>query len=534
MKVLVYLLVITGAWASPRLDPLVDSKKGLIRGLQATDGDYAMFLGIPYAMVNYTNPFGAALPYPDFEGTFEAYDDSAICVQNLQRTDQAIGSLDCLHLNIYVPNKASTSNKLPVIFWIHGGIFVHGNGGRTQFGAKYLVKKDVILVTINYRVGLYGFMCLDTPEVPGNQGLKDQVAALRWIKENIEAFGGDPNKVTISGASAGGVSVDYHLLTKTERLFDKVISQSGTSLCPWGVMESDRNVPIRIATHLGYVADDINEAVQYLATIDPKVVVTAAFDLSITCVPCVEKEFDGVENFITEHPMNYDIPKAKNTPILIGYTNMEKLFEFYNKPADKYNEREIFEDNLALAFHTIDDDQVKLVRQFYIGDEPVSENVKYELTDYDSDFTFIHPIHRRLSSYLDNNGTVYHYVFRYSGDRNFGKMKDNIIYPGAIHSDEYGYLFNMAVLTDIPTVEDQVTIDRMTTMWSNFAKYGDPTPEISELLPIKWMPITKGALNYLEIDKELTMKKRSYHARMAFWDLYYQTNKKSLRGYKDK
>lgn len=380
--------------------------------------------------------------------------------------------MDCLHLNIYVPNKASSINKLPVLFWIHGGRFLYGNGGRAKFGAKYLVEKDVVLVTINYRVGLYGFMCLDTPEVPGNQGLKDQVAALRWVKENIEAFGGDPNQVTIAGASAGGVSVDYHLLSNKEKLFNKAVSQSGTSLCPWGVMESDQSVPIRIASRLGWETDDVNDAVQFLANIDPKLVVTTALDLSITCVPCVEKEFEGVEDFITDHPMNYDITKAKNTPILIGYANMEKLFEFYNKPADKYDENEIFDENLGLAFHTVDKNQVSLIKQFYLGDEAVSEIMKYELTDFDSDYTFIHPIHRRLSSYLDNDGKVYHYVFKYSGGRNFGKLRDNITYPGAIHSDEYGYLFEMTALTDTPSDEDQIMMDRMTTMWTNFAKYG--------------------------------------------------------------
>ncbi|XP_013163355.1 PREDICTED: esterase FE4-like [Papilio xuthus] len=433
MKFIIILLFIHGSLASPRLDPLVQTKKGLIRGVQATDGDYAMFMGIPYAKVNESNPFGTSLPYPDFQDTYLANDDTSICIQNQQRTTNVVGSLDCLRLNVYVPNSATTRNKLPVLLWIHGGRFQHTSGGRHQYGPKYLVKKDIILVTINYRVGIYGFMCLDTPDVPGNQGLKDQLRAIRWIKENIESFGGDSNKITIFGSSAGGVSVDYHLLSKQEKLFDKAITQSGTSLSPWAFSDSDRNLPVRVASQLGVEINDSDEAVEYLSNLDPEIVVAATIELSETFRPCIEKEFDGIESFITEYPINSPMPKVKDTPILIGYNNLEKLFEYANKPADEYDEK-VFEDNLALDFNDVDKELVKIVRNFYIGDKDVSIDVKYELAEFDSDFVFIHPIHRSLP-YLKNGAKVYHYVFKYAGGRNYAKLREKITGPGAIHSD---------------------------------------------------------------------------------------------------
>ncbi|KOB73567.1 Uncharacterized protein OBRU01_10551 [Operophtera brumata] len=227
--------------AIPRIDPLVDTKLGLIRGLQSSNGQYSMFMGIPYATVEEGNPFGG------FDKVFEAYDDSAICPQVEEFNNTIVGSLDCLHLNVYVPNTASSQERLPVLVWIYGGGFSIGFSGRHLYGPGYLVRHDIILVTLNYRLGPYGFMCLDNPAVPGNQGLKDQRIALKWVKDNIEAFGGDANKITIFGESAGASSVDLHLYYQEERLFEQVIMQSGSALSPWAVLEPDTSVPLALA-----------------------------------------------------------------------------------------------------------------------------------------------------------------------------------------------------------------------------------------------------------------------------------------------
>ncbi|KOB69445.1 Uncharacterized protein OBRU01_14496 [Operophtera brumata] len=133
--------------------------------------------------------FQPSVPHPEFDGIFEANDDSHICPQIEEFNRTLAGDLDCLRLNIFVPPTASPTNKLPVLVWIFGGRFELGFYGRLLYGPKFLVRHDIILVTINYRVGPYGFMCLNIPEVPGNQGLKDQLMALRWLHENIEAFG---------------------------------------------------------------------------------------------------------------------------------------------------------------------------------------------------------------------------------------------------------------------------------------------------------------------------------------------------------
>lgn len=370
---------------------------------------------------------------------------------------------------MYVPNTATSLNRLPVLVWIYGGGFQIGFSGRYVYGPKYLVRNDVILVTVNYRVGPYGFMCLDTPDVSGNQGLKDQLTALRWIKENISAFGGDVNKITIFGESAGAASVDFHLISEQEKLFDKVIMQSGTTLGPWAIVESNPNAPIILADKLGFDTEDSNEAINFLASVDPKLVIAVALESNLNFMPCVEEEFDGVERFVTEHPINSGIPKAKDIPILTGYNNREMLV---GASIGESTDLDVFEKYLTMSFNFDDDEMMTLVKQFYIGDETNVDDVKDNLIDFQSDIMFNHPVHRSVQKYLDNSGNVYHYIFSYSGDRNFVKWRLNVTEDGAGHADEISYLFDVSIIQETPTEEDQKTIDRMTTLWTNFVKYG--------------------------------------------------------------
>ncbi|CAH2226367.1 jg8076, partial [Pararge aegeria aegeria] len=104
----------------------------------------------------------------------------------------------------------------------------------------------------------------------------------------------------------------------------------------------------------------------------------------------------------------------------------------------------------------------------------------------------------------------------------------------AAHSDEIGYLFDLSYEDETPSAADQLVIDQMTTLWTNFAKFGDPTPETTELLPVKWSPISENSYTYLSIDRELTVATRPYHERMAFWELFFDVNAEKLKGYQQK
>lgn len=421
--------------------------------------------------------FQPSTPHPGFDDTFEAYDDSAICPQIEEFGNTITGSLDCLHVNIYVPNTATSRNKLPVLVWIYGGGFSIGFSGRYVYGPKYLVKQDVILVTFNYRLGPYGFMCLGTSDIPGNQGLKDQQLALRWIKNNIDAFGGDSNKITIFGESAGGASVDLHLIFGQEKLFDKVIMQSGVGLCPWAMVDADTSAPVKLANRLGLPTSDVTESMEFLATSDPKLVIAATSELDLTFGPCVEKDIEDVERFIFEHPVNMKKSNIGNIPILLGYNSDEGLTLFEHMKPEDYSSMNVFYDTLNRYF-TFDSEYLAEmeaeIRHFYIGDDEIfSEDVKVGLIRFFSDLSNNYPVVRTINKYIENNAkNIYYYVFFYDGERGFVKQKNNITSAGVPHADEISYFFDVSYMNEEPSAEDQLIIDRVTTMWTNFAKYG--------------------------------------------------------------
>lgn len=188
------------------------------------------YLGIPYAVppvgsLRWTPP----QPFGRWHGVFQATQFGNFCTQ------PGLGSEDCLYLNVYTPHQRKNSHKhhgLPVMVWIHGGSLVTGGGGFYD-PTRIIEQSGVIVVTINYRVGLFGFFAhpaIDAEgHLNGNYGLMDQQLAMRWVKRNINAFGGDPNRITIFGESAGGQSVYSNLASPTAAgLFQRAISESGS------------------------------------------------------------------------------------------------------------------------------------------------------------------------------------------------------------------------------------------------------------------------------------------------------------------
>lgn len=146
------------------------------------------------------------------------------------------GSEDCLYLNVYTPLPETSEKKelLPVMVFFHGGGWMCGSGVSSFYGPDYLMEHKIIYIGANFRLGPLGFLSTGTKDCPGNNGLKDQNMVLRWIQENIATFGGDPNKVTIFGESAGGASGTYHMMSPISKgLFQQVISQSGANFNPW-------------------------------------------------------------------------------------------------------------------------------------------------------------------------------------------------------------------------------------------------------------------------------------------------------------
>ncbi|KAH9641184.1 hypothetical protein HF086_004571, partial [Spodoptera exigua] len=234
--------------------------EGLLEGERVENpygGSFYSFKGIPYAQPPVGDlRFKAPEPPLPWEGIRSAKEFGPICYQkDFESQSKITGSEDCLFLNVYTP-ELQPQNPVPVMFFIHGGGFYSGSGNDDMYGPEFLVRQGVILVTINYRLEVLGFLCLDTEEVPGNAGMKDQVAALQWVNKNISHFGGDPKNITIFGESAGGASVSYHLVSPmTKGLFQRAICQSGVATCWWAKVFEPQLRALELARQLGYNED---------------------------------------------------------------------------------------------------------------------------------------------------------------------------------------------------------------------------------------------------------------------------------------
>ena len=210
------------------MDLCIETASGVVEGISAKS--MKRWLGIPYATAE---RFDLPRPVTRWSGVRNATKLGAELPQAFgerMRINDPLVSEDALLLNIYVPEKPSTKPR-PVFFWIHGGAFISGSSNIYD-GTDLAIRGDMIVVTINYRLGVLGFVnfgdALGMPQIPSNLGLRDQIAALRWVKENIAAFGGDPNRVTIAGESAGSMSVSLLMLaSEAWPYFHGAIMQSG-------------------------------------------------------------------------------------------------------------------------------------------------------------------------------------------------------------------------------------------------------------------------------------------------------------------
>jgi carboxylesterase type B len=354
---------------------------------------FIAYRGIPYAEA----PVGAlrfAAPRR-FEGKWSDVREftkfGAVCAQYSHLSYDFEGEEDCLFLNVYVPKSVAESDeKVPVIFYIHGGAFMLG-GGEFYGPENIMSKQNMILVTINYRLGVLGFLSTEDEVISGNFGLKDQVEALKWVQRNIEAFNGDPKRVTITGFSAGGASVHLHYMSPLSNgLFNNGISHSGNALDPWVMTEHAESKAKSLAVSVNCPDKDHKKLLNCLRTKTAKELATFAK----TCQPflfnpyspfAVVVEPKSETAFLTDHPKNLlEKGNFKNLPWMLSQTQNEGLYpasEFYN---DEYlktiNEKWVELAPFLLDFNGTSTNEnrksqmSRKIRKFYLGNSPISKD----------------------------------------------------------------------------------------------------------------------------------------------------------------
>ncbi|GBP72736.1 Esterase B1 [Eumeta japonica] len=514
--------------------------QGPVRGYKYPNGDFYAFYGIPYATAP-TGPlkFRGPLPAPMWLDTFEAIDKKIICPQSKMMFQRQPGAEEqfkieehCLIANVFVPDTEETN--LPVVVYVHGGAFQLGFGTMIVH-APFLNSGKIIEVNFNYRVGGHGFLCLGTEDVPGNAGMKDQVAALRWVKNNIASFGGNPDDITLAGFSAGAAAVELLLLSKSARgLFNKVIPESGAGVGVWAVQSDPVQTAKTYAESQGYKGDDdIYALEEFFKNLSLDILQADSFmdrrDSTFFFSPCVERK-ETKDAFLTDAPT--DIIKKgdyEKLPILTGAADMEGIFRLplFEQWKDAMNEN--FSEFLPadLRFESEDERQriAEKIKEFYFGDQAVSEETALGFVNYFSDVMFVYPTHRSVSLQLTaGSNSLYHYVYAFA-DTN----RPFVPYPGitgAAHCDQSSALGDTvwAPITDKDRSDDFIKMKRLLVdVWQNFIITGNPTPEDSYAAEIlgEWQPTSLAQPRHALINSTSELRGALLPDRMALWDEIY-------------
>ncbi|CAH1640490.1 unnamed protein product [Spodoptera littoralis] len=533
-------LVLWSLWAARLVRQPTETlhiSNGPVRGSISPDGSFKSYLAIPYASVPHR--FQAPGPEPTWESTYEAVNENVRCTQSVEDSF-TVGTADCLSLNVFTPIDASPGSDLPVMTFIHGGGYFKGSGNMIFYGPRYLVPKGVILVTINYRLNIQGFLCLRIKENPGNAAMKDQVAALRWVRRNIRKFGGDPDNVTLFGESAGAASVSFHLYSPMSKgLFHKAITQSGSALAAWAYQYKPVYLASLLAKVMLYESQDPHELYKYFMTkSDDELILTRVpraegntVISEILYTPCAEIPIEGEEAFLTEPPFELLEKGAYNkVPVIIGTNNEEGLLILSMDNSTMIPRLE-FEKSLPKNLEIPDKETkqevaAELQRMYMEGDD-ISMDSIVKISRWYGEPNLNYPSLAETEMMLKTSDQpVYNYLFQYSGWRNIPKMflsKQLKTAAGATHADDIFYMFSHEIFA---SNFEMKMIDRVTTMWTNFAKYGDPTPEGSSL-PIKWLRTNSSTPTSLVIDEELHTAPLWYNHRVSYLrELYSKFRRK--------
>jgi len=468
---------------------IVKTTTGVIEG-RYEDGLY-VFKGVPYA----APPLGKLrwappTPVEPWSGVRSAFDFSPVAPQILPPPGvldvlavPEPQAEDCLYLNVWTPGL--DGNRRPVLFWIHGGAFTMGSGSQPFYSGRHLsARGDVVVVTVNYRLGMLGFLALEKAtqgRIPttGNEGLLDQIAALKWVRDNIAGFGGDPGNVTVFGESAGGMSIGCLLaMPSSEGLFHKAILQSGVTVPPADAdLEAGRNLIGLLGAEAS--STDLLRAVPpaKLLDIEMKLRVRAAGPGEPARITVTAPHADGSILPFTP-PEASRLGLMPKIPLLIG-TNLEewKLFGSMDPDAARMDEG-MMTDRLKFFLGSAYTPEIVDVYRVAKGRRGETDSPYELLSAITGDFMFRIPALQMVSSQQSHGAAVYNYLFAWRSIALAGAL-------GACHALEVGFVFGTH--DDVfcgKSAEADSLSHKMQDAWLAFARTGDPSCEAMGPWPV--------------------------------------------------
>ncbi|XP_054457810.1 neuroligin-2a isoform X2 [Anoplopoma fimbria] len=560
------LIVLFSLASSQKMDPskhpIVTTNYGKIRGIKKDLnneilGPVEQYLGVPYA----TAPIGdRRFQPPEAPGSWQeirnATQFAPVCPQNVHgvlpeimlpvwftdNLDVAAGyiqnqSEDCLYLNIYVPTEDDIRDrrKKPVMLFIHGGSYMEGTGN--MFDASVLAAYgNVIVVTMNYRLGVLGFLSTGDQSAKGNYGLLDQIQALRWLNENIGHFGGDPERITIFGSGAGASCVNLLILSHhSEGLFHRAIAQSGTAISSWSVNYQPLKYTKILARKVGCTYTETADLVDCLRRKNFRELVDQDIQPAryhIAFGPVVDGDVvpDDPEILMQQGEfLNYDI--------LIGVNQGEGL-KFVDDSEDN--------DGIsAAAFDYTISNFVDNLYGYPEGKDILRETIKFMYTDWAdrdngdmrrktllalfTDHQWVAPAVATAKLHAEFQSPVYFYTFYHHC-----QTETRPEWADAAHGDEIPYVFGVPMIgaTDLfPcnfSKNDVMLSAVVMTYWTNFAKTGDPNlpvPQDTKFIHTKpnrfeeviWTKFNSKDKQYLHIGLKPRVRDNYRANKVAFW-----------------
>jgi len=486
----VWLLILNKSLAiSPSL---IHTPLGDVQGYADSHSRY--FLGLPYSEPPLgTLRFRPAVHKKPWEDVYPALEFKPRCLQQ----GLSIQNEDCLYLQVFTPPDIPSGKLFPVLFWIHGGGHLTGSGA--DYNGTTLANKGTIVVTINYRLGAFGYLQSkdlqsEDPEWPslgGMNGINDQLVALRWTIDNIASFGGNPGDITISGESAGSLSTCFHLVSpQTKGLFNNAILESGSCIGPWGAMGTEQGLQ-----NTGLLMKSIGVAnVKELREVSTTRILNNVYYRGIK--PSLD------DFWLPEQPITYfeagKLSTRSSPRFLLGTNTQDSLYGFpWNLPPSPPTTRNGYKNNLLKYF----DNSATEIQVLYPAKSDAAVDVQKAWLAANTDTCNTCPT-RLLADILSTNNTVFLYRFGYNPD-----------YPSkeweglACHGCELPFVWH-GKRSVWPYDED--LSNSVVDYWTHFVHGTEDTDP-------KWEKYKIGEEQYLYITKPITMEKGYKSSQCDFW-----------------